>query len=136
MRINISGEIRSDYKGFAGLIRLAERTRERVLEDIDIDMRDIRWLDANMCATFGAILYKMGREPNTVTLSNLQRPIETILSKNGFLSHYGREKKQDTYGTTIEYKRFEQRDETTHRYRADTQVLDIGTTQGGGVHIG
>ncbi len=64
-----------------------------------------------MCATFGAVLYKVGREPNTVTLSNLRSPIETILSKNGFLSHYGRAKKQDTYGTTIEYKRFEQRDD-------------------------
>lgn len=111
MKINISGEIRSDYRGFSDLIRLAERTRECVFEDIDIDMRHITWLDANMCATFGAVLYKIGREPNTVTLSNIRRPIETILSKNGFLSHYGREKKQDTYETTIEYKRFEQRDD-------------------------
>jgi hypothetical protein len=64
-----------------------------------------------MCASFGAILYKIGREPNTVTLSNIPRNIATILSKNGFLSHYGREKRQDTYGTTIEYKRFEPRDD-------------------------
>jgi len=52
VNINISGEIRSDYMGFARLIRLAERTRERVFEDIDIDMRNITWLDANMCASF------------------------------------------------------------------------------------
>ncbi len=111
MRINISGEIRSDYKGFVGLIRLAESMRGCVFDNIDIDMRNVAWLDANMCASFGAILYKVGRVPNTVTLSNIQKPLETILSKNGFLSHYGREKKQNTYGTTIEYKRFEPRDD-------------------------
>lgn len=111
MKINLSGEIRSDYKGFTGLIKLAERTKDCVFDNVDISMKNIRWFDANMCATFGAILYKMGRGPNLVTLSNIPRNIEIILSKNGFLSYYGRAKKQDTYGTTIEYKRFEPRDD-------------------------
>jgi len=52
VRIDVSGEIRSDYMGFARLIRLAEKTRERVFDDIDINMRNITWLDANMCASF------------------------------------------------------------------------------------
>jgi len=103
--------IQSDYQGFECLIKVAEITKECILDNIEIDMKNVGWLDANMCAAFGAILYKVGRGPNTVTLSNLQRGVETTLSKNGFLSHYGREKKQDTYETTIEYKRFEPRDD-------------------------
>ena len=38
MKINISGDVRSDYRGFACLIKLVERTKECVLDNIDIDM--------------------------------------------------------------------------------------------------
>lgn len=56
-------------EGFAGLIKLAERTRDCVFDNIDINMRNVKWLDANMCASFGAILYRIGRKPNTVGLA-------------------------------------------------------------------
>jgi hypothetical protein len=45
---------------------------------------------------------------NTVKLPN---DITRILSKNGFLSHYGGDKLPDTRGTTIPYKRFEAKDD-------------------------
>jgi len=111
VKISLSNEIKSDYESFACLIKFAEMTKNRVFDNIDISMKNMYWFDANMCSTFGAILYKIGRGPNVVTLSNIPRNIETILSKNGFLSHYGKVKSQDTYGTTIEYKRFEPRDD-------------------------
>ena len=69
------------------------------------------WLDANMCAPFGAILYKTSRSLNTVKLVNLTPKVQSILSKNGFLMNYGVARKADVYGTTIEYKRFESKDE-------------------------
>jgi hypothetical protein len=103
--------IRSDYQSFERLMEVAEITKECIFDNIEIDMGNVNWFDANMCAAFGAILYKIGREPNIVTLLNLQKGVETILSKNGFLSYYGREKRQDTYETTIEYKRFEPKDD-------------------------
>jgi hypothetical protein len=104
-------DIGSVYQGFERLIEVAEVTKGCIFDNIEIDMGNVNCLDANMCAAFGAILYKVGREPNTVTLLNLQKGVETILSKNGFLSYYGREKRQDTYETTIEYKRFEPKDD-------------------------
>lgn len=104
-------DIRSDYQSFECLIKVDEITKECIFDNIEIDMRKVNWFDANMCAAFGAILYRVGRKPNIVTLLNLKKGVETILSKNGFLSYYGREKKLDTYETTIEYKRFEPKDD-------------------------
>ena len=74
-------------------------------------MSGATWFDANMCAPFGALLYKTSHGLNTVKLVNLQPKVETILSKNGFLMNYGVARKKDTFGTTIEYKRFEAKDE-------------------------
>ena len=44
---------------------------------------------------------------NTIHLTNLPSGVEQILSKNGFLSHYGRVPVPDTYGTTIPYQHFD-----------------------------
>src|SRR5260221_6201601 len=103
--------IRSAFGGFAQLIDLHSNAKDLTFEEIEIDMRQATWLDANMCAPFGAILYKLSRSLNTVNLINLTPEAKTILSKNGFLSNYGVAKRADTYGTTIEYKRFEPKDD-------------------------
>ena len=78
-------------------------------------MNTTSWFDADMCAVFGALLYHIGQNLNTVTLANIQPSVENILSKNGFLSHYGREKISDVWGTTIPYQRL---DVTDDRYIA------------------
>jgi hypothetical protein len=103
-------DIRSDFEGFSLLIRLAHQVENAMFEDIDIDMSRVRWIDANMCASLGAILYKTSRNLNTISFSNIQSKVEIILCKNGFLSNYGHTTKPDVYGTTIEYKRFEPND--------------------------
>lgn len=109
-------EIHSSYEGFARLIGLAAQTEKCLFDDIEIDMRHATWFDANMCAPFGAILYRVGRELNTVRLTNIPDDVEAILAKNGFLCNYGWPRKKDTYGSTIEYKRFEPKDD---RYFAE-----------------
>jgi hypothetical protein len=103
--------IRSDYEGFTQLVQLSDQLKDVLFENIDIDMSRVAWFDANMCAPLGAILYKVSRNFNTVTISNLPRKVESILSKNGFLSNYGRAIRQDTYRTTIQYQRFEPEDD-------------------------
>ena len=67
--------------------------------------------DADMCAPFGAILYSLGVNLNRVNLNYIPKSVETILSKNGFLSHYGRAKIPDRWGTTIPYQRFDAEDD-------------------------
>jgi hypothetical protein len=119
-------DIRSDYQSFAQLINIAEKTKKCIFDTIEIDMVNANWLDANMCAAFGAILYKVERKTNTVNLVNLQKGVETILSKNGFLSHYGREKKLDTYGTTIEYKMFKRQEDQSFASYVEKNLVGKG----------
>ncbi|MFO0700078.1 MAG: ATP-binding protein [Nitrospira sp.] len=69
------------------------------------------WFDGDMCAAFGALLYRLGSSLNNLVLLNIQGSVERILSKNGFLSNYGRVKIPDTWGTTIPYQRFDVKDD-------------------------
>jgi len=104
-------EIRHNLSGFEALVRLNAAVGEQRFSNIEIDMLATSWFDADMCAPFGAILYRIGHNVNTIHLINLQPGVEKILSKNGFLSHYGRMAVRDTYGTTIPYQRFDVKDD-------------------------
>lgn len=103
--------IHSDFEAFAQLTELHAQVRDSFFQTLEIDMGGATWFDANMCAPFGAILYKTSRNLNTVKLESLTPKVKSILSKNGFLMNYGVAKSVDVYGTTIEYKRFEAKDE-------------------------
>lgn len=89
-----------------------------IFEEIEIDMAGVVWFDGDMCAVLGAILYHLSRSMlhGEIKLINIQPAVERLLSKNGFLSHYGREKIPDQWGTTIPYQRFDTKDD---RYFAD-----------------
>lgn len=127
-------EIHHDQAGFEALIRLHAQTKDCLFDDIDIDMGATTWFDADMCAAFGAILYRLGDNLNTVKLINIRPGVEGILSKNGFLSHYGREKIPDLWGTTIPYRRFDVKDdhyfadyiETELMHRSEMPVMSPG----------
>lgn len=104
-------EIRHDQAGFEALVCLYGQTKDCIFDDIDVDLSTTSWFDADMCAAFGAILYRLNENINTVKLKNIQPAVEKILSKNGFLSNYGREKIPDRWGTTIPYQRFDVKDD-------------------------
>lgn len=103
--------IESNYEGFNRLIRLAEETSDLSYANITMDFRAVSWFDANMCAPLGAILYRLSRKLNTVSIVNIPSRVERILSKNSFLSNYGHAKRLDEWGTTIRYNRLEPKDE-------------------------
>jgi hypothetical protein len=113
--------IDSDYEGFAQISYLFAKLKEKQFSHIKLDMSDMTWCDGNMCAALGAILYSVGRNPNEVRLSSMPDDVETILRKNGFLTNYGRYKKEDTYGSTIQYQRFERKDDRVFNYYIDEQ---------------
>ena len=105
-------EIRHNQAGFEALVRFYAETSQFSFENIEIDLGKTTWFDADMCASFGAILYCLGKKlNNTVLLVNISDSVEKILSKNGFLSYYGREKIPDNWVTTIPYKRFDLKDD-------------------------
>ena len=105
-----------DLAGFEALVRLHGQTGECLFDDVEVELGATTWFDADMCAALGAVLYRLGEDLNTVRLTNLRPGVENILSKNGFLSHYGRSKIPDRWGTTIPYRRFDVKDD---RYFAD-----------------
>ena len=103
--------IRHNYSSFETLAYLYAQTKRIILDDIEIDMRATDWFDADMCAAFGAILYSLGNRLNEVSLVHIPQRVERILSKNGFLSHYGRARIPDQWETTIAYRRFDVEDD-------------------------
>ena len=104
--------IRHDRRGFETLVLLHAQTENCFLNDnIEIDMTETTWFDADMCAAFGAILYNLGAKLNTVRLTNIPHKVQNILSRNGFLSHYGRNRIPDDWGSTITYQRFDTKDD-------------------------
>lgn len=116
-------EIHHDQAGFEALVRLRTQTKDCFLDDIEIDMGSTTWFDADMCAAFGAILYRLGDNVNTVRLANICSRVSTILSKNGFLSHYGRDKIPDQWGTTIPYQRFDVKDDRYFAGYIETELM-------------
>ena len=103
--------IRHDYVSFETLARLYAQTKSLKLDDVEIDLRATDWFDADMCAAFGAILYSLGNRLNEVNLTHIPKDVERILSKNGFLCHYGRKRIPDQWETTITYQRFDVKDD-------------------------
>jgi hypothetical protein len=99
-------EIRHDKSGFEAIVSFIEASKDCSFDSIEIDMKQVKWFDADMCAAFGAILYRLGDSINEIEIINVHLDVEKILSKNGFLSHYGRVPIPDNCGTTIPYKRF------------------------------
>lgn len=111
MIFRLPTEVRHNLDGFRCLIELNSNADESFLEEIEIEMGSVVWLDADMCAALGAVLYSLGANLNEIKLTNIRPAVEKILCRNGFLSHYGREKMPDRYGTTIPYQRFEVKDD-------------------------
>ncbi len=104
-------EIRHDKAGFEALVCLHGQAKDCFFDNIDVDMSRVSWFDADMCAAFGAILYRLSKNLNTVKLTNVEKNVVSILSKNGFMSSYGSEKIPDRWGTTIPYQRFDVKDD-------------------------
>ncbi len=111
MKITLPSSIRHDRQGFETFVHLYAQTKHCFYDNIEIDMGRTTWFDADMCATFGAILYNLGAELNTVRLTNIPYDVQSILARNGFLSHYGRNKIPDDWGSTITYQRFDTKDD-------------------------
>ncbi len=118
-------DIRSEFEGFSTLADLADKLRDVVFDHILVNMSQVDWFDANMCASFGAILYQAG-VANSVSVFNLKPKVEEILSKNGFLVIYGGAPKKYAYGTTIGYRRFELKDDRAFGEYTRTYLTEKG----------
>lgn len=119
----ILSEIRHDKTGFDALAVLYSQAKDCVFDNIEIDMKKTLWFDADMCVSFGAVLYRLGDNVNTIKLTNIPPNVENILAKNGFLSHYGQEKISDSWGTTISYRRFDVKDDRSFAEYIESEFI-------------
>lgn len=96
------GQIKTGFNGFQKILELGNQI---IPEDYEINISN--WIDANMCAPLGAILHRKKTENIPIQISNISSMVKSILRKNHFLLQFGMAEKPDSYGTTIEYRRFE-----------------------------
>ena len=123
------GRVGSDFSGFSRLALLSRQLDEAGTESVVIDMMLIDWFDANMCAPLGALLYRAIRRGGSVSLANLRtephHDVRGIFLRNGFLARFGQVGEPDTYGTTVEYSRFEVDQERTFAEYADAVLKGV-----------
>lgn len=99
------GEIRSSQASFSRLAKLHVELEAFLFDTIEVDFCTCPWFDANMSAPLGVVLAR-SQNINAVELKGLRPGVQSILSKNSFLTEFGFPKHCDTYGTTIPYRRF------------------------------
>jgi signal transduction histidine kinase len=106
------GEVRSTLEGFSELLRFSHEISASDEPVLDIDMSDVSWLDANMCAPLGALLEPLRDKSWKVAFWHVRPELAEILRRNGFLRRPGLEVPQRVlgHGTTIDYKRFDRTD--------------------------
>jgi hypothetical protein len=114
----------SDYAGFARLALLAAQLEDAGLDEAVVDMREVTWFDANMCAPLGSLLHRAIKRGTNIKLANLRtephHDVRGIFLRNGFLARFGQAREPDTYGTTVEYQRFDVGDERAFAEYADS----------------
>lgn len=103
------GEVRSNFDGFAELLRVCDEITSCDDPVIDIDMSRASWVDANMCAPLGAVLEPLRDQSRKITFWNLRPELRDILRRNNFLRtrEFTGAPRRGAQGTTIDYARFD-----------------------------
>ncbi|MFX4232630.1 ATP-binding protein [Aliarcobacter butzleri] len=100
--------IHNDLDGFNKLVNFYSESKSDFLEEIQLNITT--WFDANLSSLLGAILDRLQNEWNEISFNIPKNDIQLILQKNDFLTHFGYEKRIDTYSTTVKYLKLEVKD--------------------------
>lgn len=116
MVINLQNSIYTDYYGFQQLIDVFHKCKEEHDTTITLDFTELEWIDGNMCAYFGAMVYKLNKENNLefkVSGGETFREQFDFLFANGFLTDGDSEELVDSRKSTVPLKMFytKQKDE-------------------------
>lgn len=108
MRVYL-GEVRSDFRGFNELLRVCHEISASDDPAVDIDMSGVSWMDANLCAAFGAVLEPLKDASRTITFLHMRQELRDLLRRNNFLQNpeFTGAPKTRPHGTTIDYQRFD-----------------------------
>ena len=120
MKVSLHRQINHDLHGFCDLIELYAQIVSSSSISIEVDMANVSWFDADMCAVLGALLHKSGVNIRFVNITN---DVAIIMRKNGFLSDYGHDKIHDRWGTVVEYKKFKLDKSTNYILYVEKELL-------------
>lgn len=102
-------DLRANQDGFDQLSSLANYiVRSRITDTLEINLSQMRWIDAHMCAPLGALLQSaMAAGRNVEIAPNIDYRVDRILRKNGFLKQFSGEiMTADKWGTVIPFRRY------------------------------
>jgi len=101
--------INSNHHGFEQLIGLHHQLISTSDSTFELDLSKTQWFDANMCAVLGAVLVFAQKNKRLKISINrtIQKGVEDIMQKNGFLCHYGWDEEPDIYDTVFKFECFE-----------------------------
>ena len=118
-------EVKSNYGGYATLVRLYYSffSQNSEFSELKLDFKDTYFFDANLCAVLGAILSKVSENNNTITFLNLRPKVESIFTRNHFLSYFGGQILPDYNSTTIKFKKFEVVEDKQFKAYLDNELL-------------
>lgn len=103
---SFSDKFPTDYTGYDKLITFYNEVSQYKSETIFIDIKSLKWFDANLCALLMAIIYKLQKDNKLVFImdTTILKTRFDILLRNQFISIEGFE--IDNRKTTIPYRSF------------------------------
>jgi len=103
--------IYSNQDGYEQLGALAKAAQGLSANRLELSFSRVAFFDANMAAPLGVVLSRIANDLNAVEIVDVPVMVERILRKNGFLTHYGYQRLEDTNRTTMPFRRLQLSDE-------------------------
>jgi hypothetical protein len=103
--------IRSSHEGFERLAQLWSDAAPLFSGQLELDLSECDFFDANMAAPLGAVLALIADKFNRIEIVRVRPTIESVLRRNGFLTNYGYKPEEDAGRTTLPFARFQLDDE-------------------------
>ncbi|MCH7397874.1 ATP-binding protein [Belliella sp. DSM 107340] len=100
--------INNTFESYQSLITLYENYKAELFSDIHVEIH--QFFAANISAALGAVLDKFNSNLNDIHFDYISPQIETILSKNDFLTYYGKQRAVDVNNTTIKFQKLKPTD--------------------------
>src|SRR5262245_39114967 len=82
-------DLKSNFSGFVTLAALWGAAAPIEQSKLELDLSRCLWFDANMSAALAAVLARVADRFNSIEIVNVRAATESILRRNGFLTHFG-----------------------------------------------
>jgi len=124
MVIEIPSNVKGDFDGYDFIINIINKYGLIKNTKIIFDFHKTTFLEANLCAILGSVIEILENNGNITSVINLTESVEKILQKNGFLVHFGYEKLSDHYGTSLTYRKFTSKDDSSFNNYIQKELLN------------